>query len=803
MYDLGEHFHINLEDAISNEETTITGHNFRITVLGETLLRFEYNKDGVFLDKPSSFALNRKTPRSNNISIKEDDKFLQIESPNYMLFYRKESSFKGTIFNPGINLNVLCKDTGRVWHFGHKEVRNLKSPGFAFDTKGKIPMIKGLYSADGFVSFDDTKNKILDEKGLFVERDNKNIDTYLLIYGYNFTDALKDYFNLTGKPAFIPRYALGNWWGRNVTYNDDSLKELMDSFINNNIPLSVLLLNSDWHKRVYNDKYYRSGFSWNKDVYKNPEGMINYLHKQGVRIGLQVDPTEGIMPYEDNYQNVLKYLQPGKDGIVPFNVYDPKFLDVYLKVMIHPLDNMGIDFYFNDIRDIKFQKELWYLDHYQINDMKRNYEKRPMVLSRNPLHTPHRYPVLYSGKSHVKWKSLKDIMNASMHAANLGISWVAHDIGGYHEGTEDNELYTRFVQFGVFSSILKFGSEKGKYYKREPWKWGIKTFTIVKKYLELRHKLIPYLYNEAYKYYLDGSLVIKPVFYKKHEMYDDKNYQNEYYLGSELFIAPIVNKKDYVMNRVIHKFYIPEGIWYDFFTGNKFLGDKEYVSFYKDEDYPVFAKSGAIIPLGYNDNINDTTPPKNMEIHIFPGASNTYNMYEDDGVSDLYQKGFYLKSAIDYNYLPNNHTVIIRAIDGKSEIVPKTRNYKVIFRNSKAAGEVICYFNNVQTAYKSYLEDNNFVVEVKDVPTIGQLTINCKGSNIEIEAELLINKEIEDILSDLPIETKLKEEIDKIIFSDMPINSKRIALYKLQSKGLERKFRKLFLKLLDYLKTTT
>jgi hypothetical protein len=244
---------------------------------------------------------------------------------------------------------------------------------------------------------------------------------------------------------------------------------------------------------------------------------------------------------------------------------------------------------------------------------------------------------------------------------------------------------------------------------------------------------------------------------------------------------------------------MPDGVWYDFVTGKKFVGDKNYVSFFKDQDYPVFARTGSIIPLGENENLNDTTPPKNMEIHIFPGKSNLYRLYEDDGISDLHKKGYYLISSIEYNYLPNNYTVIIRALEGKSGIAPDNRNYKIRFRNTKSAEDVIAYFNNDQIEYNAYPEGTDFVVELKEVPTIGQLTLNCKGKDIEIDAIRFIKDDIEGIISDLQIETLMKEKIDAILFGELPYRKKRIAIRRLSGKGLERKFIKLFLKLLEYM----
>ena len=298
--------------------------------------------------------------------------------------------------------------------------------------------------------------------------------------------------------------------------------------------------------------------------------------------------------------------------------------------------------------------------------MKRDNVRRPMMLGYNSSLAPHRYPVLYSGKTVVSWDTLKKIPIHNLNAANIGVSWWAHDIGGYFKGVEDEELYTRFLELGTFSPIMKFGSDSCKYYKREPWRWEIKTHTIAKKYLTLRNQMIPYLYSEAFKYHKNGTPLIQPLYYKIPELYDDVLYHNEYFLGSEFFISPITDKKEQIINRTIHKFYIPDGTWYNFLTGKKFPGGKSYVSFFKEEEYPCFVKAGGIVPLGYNDNVNDITPPKNMDIHIFPGHNNTYIMHEDDGVSALYTKGYYLTTSIDYNYLPNNYTVIIRAIDGKS-----------------------------------------------------------------------------------------------------------------------------------------
>ena len=147
--------------------------------------------------------------------------------------------------------------------------------------------------------------------------------------------------------------------------------------------------------------------------------------------------------------------------------------------------------------------------------------------------------------------------------------------------------------------------------------------------------------------------------------------------------------------------------------------------------------------------------------------SNTYTLYEDDGVTSLYKEGYYLKTSIDYNYLKNNYTLIIRSVDGKSGIVPDYRNYKIVFRNTKQAQDVVAYFNSEQIGVVNYVDGNDFIVEINNCPTIGQLSINCKGKDIEIDAVRLINDDVNEILMDLKINTYLKEEIADIMCLDV------------------------------------
>lgn len=794
MYPLGDNFKLKVNPT-TNQKNIIRGNKYRISILTERLIRFEYNESGIFEDLPTEFAWNRNFP-DVNYSIKQDSKFLEITTSYFKISYTKEKSFKGSKISPDSNLKVEILNSNSVWYYGHPEVKNYGAPSSEINSSNsKIKFSKSLYSLDGFASFNDSNSKVVEEDGTLRERKEKEIDIYLFAYLKDFTKALKDYFYLTGYPALIPRYALGNWWSRHLAYDDNSLKKLIDNFERKNVPLSIFLLDNDWHTQIEGKE---AGFTFNKKLFAAPYEMISYVHNKGIKLGLSVNPTEGFYSNDEFYQQAKKYLQADEKGTIPFNALSPRFIDVYLKLYIHPLDALEVDFYWIKNSSKTTDEELTMLKHYHIYDMMRNYKRRPMILAKGTSLASHRYPVLYAGKTTVSWDSLALMPFYNLNATNIGVTFWSHDIGGYYKGIEDNELYIRFVQLGTFSPILKFGSDGGKYYKREPWRWGVKTYTIVKDYLTLRHQLIPYLYSEAYKYHKFGDPMLIPLYYKYPEMYDDDRYSKEYYFGSELFIAPITKKKDYTMDRSIHKMYIPEGVWYDFVTGKKFPGGKDYVGFFKDQDYPVFAKAGAIIPLAISEKINDTNPPQNMEIHVFPGRSNSYNIYEDDGTTDLYLKDYYLLTNIEYNYSVNDYKLVMKSVEGKSGIVPDTRHYKFRFRNTKEPSKISVTFNGSPLRFMTYVDINDYVVEIPEVNSIGNITINLQGDNLEVSAMRIVNDDIAEIISDLQIETEIKNSLDKVLFGELSNKKKRIEIRKLKAKGLDKKYMKLFLKLLEY-----
>ncbi|MBR1749181.1 MAG: DUF5110 domain-containing protein [Bacilli bacterium] len=790
------HFKENYQNAKSKPEVTFQGEKYRITVLTERLVRLEYNQNGTFFDDLTEQVINRNFDIPK-FTVHQDDRYLEITTSYFRLRYQKEKTFDG------LNIEIiLLKENGEAapnpWNPKSREVRNFQTSGYGIINLEKPDYQKGLYSMDGYVTLDDSQSLIVNTDGFLSQNTIPRKDIYVLTYRRDFGLCLKDYYSLTGYPPLIPRYALGIWWNKNEIYNFEEINKLVNQFHKHKIPLSVILLDEFWHLKDASDlTKYQTGYTFNRNLFSDPKYLCDFLHERGIAIGLNINPKEGFMPHEDHYQELANLLGIQDRRIIPFNVFDKTILNAYFQIFLRPLEELGIDFY-----ELSYQdnyETLRALNQYHFKEANRKTEKRGFLLTRNAGISAHRYTGLYSGETLVSWDTLKFLPYFNSMASNKGLSWWSHDIGGYTNGMEEAELYMRYIQLGCFSPIFRLSSRGGRYYKREPWKWDIKTLTIVQEYCELRQRLIPYLYSEAYSYHKVGLPLVQPLYYNNPEVYDEPLYKNEYQFGKELLVAPITQKRNEIMNRTMERIFLPTGVWYDFKTGKKFTGNNRYTVFYKDEDYPVFARSGAIIPLAnLSENRNDTSAPNSMEIHIFPGKSNIYELYEDDGKTNLYKQGYYLKSAIDYNYMQNNYTVIIRPIEGKSGIVPEIRDYTIRFRNCRKADQVIVHLDQDIIPSESYIEDNDFIVEVKNVKTTAQLTVNCKGKDIEIDAIRVINEDIDSIISDLQIKTALKEMLSNIVFSDMDYTRKRIEIKKLKNVGLDTGTIKQFIKLLEY-----
>lgn len=665
---------------IARPENVIQGTSYRFTVLTAGLIRLEYSEDGSFEDRATQMVLNRDFPPAV-YQITETEDELQLATDRiYLLYNKKEfSSF-------GLSIQVLgnISNYHSTWHYG-EEPQDLGGTARTLDhVDGRCRLEHGLVSQYGFSVIDDSASLLLTGDGWIAPRKKKAQDIYFWGYGHDYRECLKDFYYLCGKTPMLPRFALGNWWSRYYDYTEEGYKKLMGDFRKENIPFSVVVIDMDWHL-VDIDPSYGSGwtgYTWNRELFPDPERFLKWLHDQGMKVTLNVHPADGVRGHEEMYEEMARALGINPEGKkrIDFDIGNPRFLKAYFDILHHPNEEIGVDFWWIDWQQGKISKvegldPLWMLNHYHYLDNGRT-KKRPLIFSRFSGPGSHRYPIGFSGDAYITWETLDFQPYFTATASNIGYGWWSHDIGGHMEGYKDDEMMARWLQFGVFSPINRLHSTKDIFYSKEPWFFGMEVRKAMGEALRLRHKLLPYLYTMNYRAYSEGLPLVEPMYYAYPESAEAYEVGNQYLFGTELIAAPITKKNIQKLHMGKTKVWLPEGTYIDFFTGMIYRGGR-MVTMYRDiQSIPVLAKAGAIVPT--TDCIFGKEAlgnPDSLLIKAFAGADGRFELYEDDNETQDYQKGICALTPLTLDW--NGKCFRVGPVEGKTELIPQNRSISV------------------------------------------------------------------------------------------------------------------------------
>ena len=455
------------------------------------------------------------------------------------------------IIKNGTPICVKMKSTGETQYF--KKQKNLKGTRRTLDaTFGKVPLDNGLITKDGAFLLDDSTSFLFDDEGHFVKRSGGK-DYYCFAYGKDYSKTIKAFFELSGYTPLVPRFALGVWWSRYHAYSDSEYINLMDRFEKEKIPLTVATIDMDWHwvdlkKQFKINANGWTGYSWNTELFKDYKSFLNNLQNRNLKVTLNLHPADGIRHFEDMYNDVAKAvgIDPETKEDVKFSCKSDDFWNAYFDKVHKPYEKDGVDFWWIDWQqgkksDIEGLDPLLALNHYHFLDNAEN-GKLPLILSRYAGLGSHRYPLGFSGDTAINHKVLDFQPYFTANAANAAYFWWSHDIGGHHFGYKDDELYLRWIEFGVFSPILRLHSTSNDLLGKEPWKYRRDVYLSAKKWLNFRHRLIAYIFTMDYKCHKNGTPLCKPMYYAYPNEESAFNVPNEYFFGSELIAAPITSK---------------------------------------------------------------------------------------------------------------------------------------------------------------------------------------------------------------------------------------------------------------------
>ena len=656
-------------DSTADPSQIYQNGTLRITQLTSRLIRVE---SGKFTDLPSYAVWNRKfdVPK---MTVTESGGTVTVETAD-VIFTIKNSVPKSVYF----------KDTKKTEKFSNQ--KNLKGTYRTLDaTFGKIPLNDGLITRNGAYLYDDSKSILIDKDGSFKKRDGGK-DYYAFAYGKNYRDTIEAFYKISSPVPLIPRFALGVWWSRYHAYTQQEYLDLMAKFKKENVPLTVATVDMDWHwvdvKKKFGVNYNGwTGYSWNTELFPDYKAFLKELKESGLHITLNLHPADGIHTYEDMHDEFAKAMGTDSNKDIPFVCGSSDFWNNYFDILHKPYEKDGVDFWWIDCQhgkklDFHLLDPLCSLNHYHFLDNAEN-GQLPLILSRYGGYGSHRYPLGFSGDTAISWRVLDFQPYFTANAANCAYTWWSHDIGGHHMGGRDDELYLRWIEFGVFSPILRLHSTSSQLLGKEPWKYRKDVCSSAEDWLRFRHRLIPYIYTMDYRNHKDCIAICEPMYYSYPDCEEAFSVPNQYMFGSQLMVCPITSKASKKIGFGSVNAWIPPGKYTDIFTMQSYQGPLKIKLNREIYDIPVLAKEGAVIPLSC-DSGNSSDNPHMLELWVFRGNGD-FTLYEDNGKTSYEEHN--VKTEFEIKKDGGRVSFKIHAPCGETELIPDGRKYKIVFKD--------------------------------------------------------------------------------------------------------------------------
>jgi hypothetical protein len=233
----------------------------------------------------------------------------------------------------------------------------------------------------GWAVVDDSRSLVFDDQSRLVARTaTDNLDLYFFGYGHDYISCLQDFQKVSGQTPLIPRWLLGNWWSRYWAYRQDELQGLIEDFAAHQVPLAVCIVDMDWHiTQTGNQSVGWTGYTWDRNLFPQPQAFIDWLHAQGLRTALNLHPADGIFPHEEQYGAMAAAvgIDPETMEPVPFDIANRQFGAAYFELLHHPAEANGVDFWWLDWQQgtqskMKGLDPLWWLNHLHFYDLGRD-----------------------------------------------------------------------------------------------------------------------------------------------------------------------------------------------------------------------------------------------------------------------------------------------------------------------------------------------------------------------------------------------------------------------------------------------
>ena len=755
--------------SVANPDAVVIAGRARFTVLTSRLIRMEWSEDGVFEDNSTLGVINRRLDvPAYKKSVSRNS--LTIRTADLTLTYKGQEEFGKD------NLSVEFKMNDKRFPKGLREVRwtpgsddsgNLMGTFRTLDGCKGFEQInshgeayeKGILSRDGWA--------IVDESGrhLIVRDDSswggwvacrppgRRIDWYIFAYGHDYKAALYDFTRIAGRIPLPPKYTFGYWWSRYWQYSDFEILDLAGELRSNDIPVDVMIIDMDWHdtwslksfKHTPKDEFGEpigwTGYSWQKELFPDPEYSLSRLHEMHFKTALNLHPASGIQPYEDCYDSFVKdylsrtsdydgpagyryhegdsliYLKSnpttrscrtasqGERCPVPFRIDQKEWADAYFHSVIHPLEKQGVDFWWLDWQQWKTSEYVpglsntFWLNYTFWNDKARRVSDageradRPLIYHRWGGLGSHRYQIGFSGDCYDTWEVLRFLPYFTATSSNVCYAYWGHDIGGHIKLKNTDpykpEVYTRWLQYGVFTPVFKTHSSKNAQIERRIWNYPEQYSRPMREAVRLRYSLSPYIYDAARQSYDSGVSVCRPMYYDWPENEEAYSMKEQYMFGDIILSTVVCAPADPDTGLAARDVWFPPGCdWYDMSTGMRYDGGQTLSLQYTLDENPWYVKAGAILPMADKDIESLQQKSNKLRLLVAPGdGASEYIHYEDDGISMAYCRD-YTTTLVRKDSSPRMCRVEVDARKGSYEGMEETRCIQIVLEGCPVPSDV-------------------------------------------------------------------------------------------------------------------
>ncbi len=479
----------------------------------------------------------------------------------------------------------------------------------------------GIFFDNTFRSFFDFANERRNVTSFWAQGGEMN---YYFIYGPKMEDVVINYTDLTGKPHQLPPlWALGYHQCKWSYYPESKVKAITKKFRDLKIPCDAIYLDIDYMEGF-------RCFTWNKEYFPDPKRMVKELADDGFKTVAIIDP--GIKVDKDYaiFQEGLEndYFCKRADGpymkgkVWPGECYFPDFTkpevrDWWSGLFKELIEDIGVKGVWNDMNepavmevpnktfpnDVRHDYDGNPCSHRKAHNVygmqmaratyhglkKFSYPKRPFVITRAAYSGTQRYTSTWTGDNVATWEHLWIANVQAQRMAMSGFSFAGSDIGGFAEQPQ-GELFTRWIQLGIFHPFCRVHSS-GDHGDQEPWAFDEDVTDIVRKFIEIRYQLLPYLYTAFWNYINDGTPILKSlVLFDQYDVHTHYR-TDEFVFGDKILVCPVLEP-----NAKGRRMYVPKGNWFNFWTDEVVKGGKEMWVEADIDSMPIFVKEGAIIP---------------------------------------------------------------------------------------------------------------------------------------------------------------------------------------------------------------